>query len=94
MAAIGCWHKSRAARFTVQPASFAAVWSRRNVSSREVAQRTGTVVGCHLQRHGLAMQGNVIAKIAGLRRLMPCGCESSPDTPDQVRIVENWKEGV
>ena len=54
--------------------------------------RTGTVVGCYLQRHGLATEQNVIAKISELRRLMPGGSEASPHTPEQIRVVENWKE--
>jgi len=56
--------------------------------------RTGTVVGCYLKRHGLARQQDVVAKIAELRRLMPIGHESSPHTHEQVRMVENWMEGV
>jgi len=56
--------------------------------------RTGTVVGAYLKRHGLAKQGDVVAKLAQLRRLMPCGRESSPQTPEQIRVVENWKEGA
>ena len=54
--------------------------------------RTGTVVGCHLKRHGLATQRDVIAKIAELRQRMPSGSESSPHPPEQVWMVENWKE--
>jgi len=53
--------------------------------------RTGTVVGCYLQRHGLATETDVIPRIAELRRFMPIACESSPHTPEQVRMVENWK---
>src|SRR5713101_3512118 len=33
--------------------------------------RTGTVVGCYLQRHELVTQSDVIKKIAQLRRFMP-----------------------
>jgi protein-tyrosine phosphatase len=56
--------------------------------------RTGTVVGCYLKWHGLAKRQDVLAKIADLRSLMPIGLESSPHTPEQVRIVENWQEGI
>ena len=56
--------------------------------------RTGTVIGCYLQRHGLATRGDVIEKIAGLRSLMPFGSEPSPHTPDQVRMVEHWPAGA
>jgi hypothetical protein len=52
------------------------------------------VVGCYLQRHGMATPQNVIAKIAGLRRLMPGGNETSPHTPEQVQMVEEWKAGA
>ncbi len=56
--------------------------------------RTGTVVGCYLKRRGLATDENVRAKIAELRRLMPSGHTTSPHTPEQVRMVTNWKKGV
>lgn len=55
--------------------------------------RTGTVVGCYLQRHGLATPENVIARIAELRQGMPIGAENSPHTPGQVHLVENWPKG-
>jgi protein-tyrosine phosphatase len=56
--------------------------------------RTGTVVGCYLKRHGLATEADVIMKIAELRRFMPIAEESSPHTPLQVRMAENWKHGA
>ena len=56
--------------------------------------RTGTVVGCYLRRHGLARQGEVVAQIAELRRLMPGGRETSPHTPEQVCMVEHWEDGA
>jgi len=56
--------------------------------------RTGTVVGCYLQRHGLATQSDVMKKIAHLRRFMPIANEVSPHTPHQVQMVENWAEGA
>ena len=56
--------------------------------------RTGTVVGCHLRRRGRATQGDVMAKIAELRQGMPIAREISPHAPEQVRMVENWSEGV
>jgi len=55
--------------------------------------RTGTIVGCHLRRHGRATDQDVIAKIAELRSLMPGGREVSPHTPEQVQLVQNWKTG-
>jgi hypothetical protein len=56
--------------------------------------RTGTVVGCYLKRHGLANDKDVVERIAELRRLMPSGSDSSPHTPEQVRMVKNWKKGA
>jgi protein-tyrosine phosphatase len=56
--------------------------------------RTGTVVGCHLQRHARAKKADVMAQIAELRKAMPIGMEVSPHAPEQVLMVENWKEGV
>lgn len=56
--------------------------------------RTGLVVGCHLRRHGRAAPGGVVARIAALRQWMPIGREASPHTPDQVRLVETWKDGA
>lgn len=56
--------------------------------------RTGTVVGCFLKRHGLASDQDLIAKIAELRRFMPNGRDSSPHTPEQIRMVKTWKQGA
>jgi hypothetical protein len=56
--------------------------------------RTGTVVGCFLKRHGLATSENVLDEIGKLRQSMPGGREPSPHTPEQVRMVRNWKKGV
>ena len=56
--------------------------------------RTGTVVGCHLRRHARAAPGAVVAGIAALRQGMIIGREASPHTPEQVQVVENWKEGT
>jgi protein-tyrosine phosphatase len=55
--------------------------------------RTGTVVGCHLMRHGLATAGDVIEKIAGLRSLIP-GREPSPHTPEQIERVLTWRKRI
>lgn len=56
--------------------------------------RTGTVVGCYLKRHGLADEGDVIQKLAQLRRNVPTANETSPHTKEQIRMVTNWKKGV
>ena len=54
--------------------------------------RTGTVVGCHLRRHQRATPNDVMARIAELRRAMPFASEISPHVPEQVQMVEGWKE--
>jgi protein-tyrosine phosphatase len=54
----------------------------------------GTVVGCYLKRKGIPFDQDVIAVIAELRRFMPSGRETSPHTPEQIRMVRNWKKGV
>jgi protein tyrosine/serine phosphatase len=56
--------------------------------------RTGTVVGCHLKRHGKATEENVLAKISELRSLMPGQAEISPHTPEQVELVKKWQAGA
>jgi len=56
--------------------------------------RTGTVVGCYLKRHGIAEDGDVIEKLAQLRRDVPNGKETSPHTNEQIRMVTTWKRGV
>ena len=56
--------------------------------------RTGTVVGCHLRRHQHATAEEVMGKIAELRQAMPIAVEVSPHAPEQVQMVEGWKETV
>jgi protein-tyrosine phosphatase len=53
--------------------------------------RTGTVVGCWLVRHGFD-QGDVVARIATLRRDLP-GARQSPETPGQTELVRGWRQG-
>jgi predicted protein tyrosine phosphatase len=56
--------------------------------------RTGTVVGCYMKRHGLAQDGDVIQKLAALRKDAPNGRETSPHTKEQIRMVVTWRKGV
>ena len=56
--------------------------------------RTGTVVGCYLKRHGLVQDGDVIQKLAQLRKDAPNGRETSPHTKEQIRMVVTWKKGI
>jgi len=96
------------ARVPIQDRGIPSVWALRcilDVIDRSIADenpvfihcwagrgRTGTVVGCYLKRHELATEQNVIETIAELRRLMPAGRDSSPHTPEQVRMVKNLEE--
>lgn len=53
--------------------------------------RTGTVVGCHLVRHGLSGE-EALALIARLRRVTPGGRRRSPETEAQRELVLSWAE--
>ena len=55
--------------------------------------RTGTVVGCYLKRHGLATDDGVLDCIAALRSSMDEDWPS-PQTPEQVRMIQTWRETV
>ena len=55
--------------------------------------RTGTVVGCYLARHGIAVGGAALAKIRELRRNHPEARITSPETEEQRQFVIQWKEG-
>lgn len=53
--------------------------------------RTGTVVGCHLVRHGLTGP-QALGLIARLRRPIPGGLRRSPETDAQRALVLAWAE--
>jgi hypothetical protein len=53
--------------------------------------RTGTVVGCHLVRHGLTGP-EALGLIARLRRPLPNGGRASPETAAQRNLVLSWAE--
>jgi len=55
--------------------------------------RTGLVAGCWLARHGLASGSKVLSLLRSLRSGMPDGFKSSPETPEQTRIVLAWEMG-
>jgi hypothetical protein len=55
--------------------------------------RTGTVVGCYLQRHGHAAAQDVLKMIHDLRRSTPDGHVTSPETHEQRQMVRSWKKG-
>lgn len=54
--------------------------------------RTGTVVGCHLVRHGMSGE-EALEEIVRLRQEMPAGWVTSPETPAQRDMVRTWSEG-
>lgn len=56
--------------------------------------RTGTIIGCYLKRHGLALDQDVIQKLAELRKQVSNRKDSSPHTKEQVRMVTTWKRGA
>jgi ADP-ribosyl-[dinitrogen reductase] hydrolase len=51
--------------------------------------RTGTVVGCHLARHGTPGEA-ALAQIAEWRRGTPDGDRESPQTREQWSMVQRW----
>lgn len=51
--------------------------------------RTGTVVGCHLVRHGMSGAAALEA-IQHLRALLPKGARPSPETAAQREMVRTW----
>lgn len=53
--------------------------------------RTGTVVGCHLVRHGLT-GAEALALITRLRRQTPDARRPSPETEAQQALVLEWAE--
>jgi len=53
--------------------------------------RTGTVVGCWLARHGIAVADAAVARIQELRKYEETADLSSPQTCDQLDMVKRWK---
>jgi protein-tyrosine phosphatase len=54
--------------------------------------RTGTVVGCHLVRHGME-PSEALARIARLRRRVPDRHVPSPEAAEQIAMVRRWRPG-
>jgi protein-tyrosine phosphatase len=54
--------------------------------------RTGTIVGCWLQRHALT-EGDAIRRIAELRAGVPDAWMASPQTDEQRALVRGWRRG-
>ena len=55
--------------------------------------RTGTVVGCHLARHGLAVGDEALAMVRYLRRTDGKANAESPETAEQKEFVRRWHVG-
>ena len=54
--------------------------------------RTGTVVGCYLAQHGLAVGEDALQRIAYLRRKEATAEMESPETEAQRGMVRKWQE--
>lgn len=55
--------------------------------------RTGTVVGCYMTRHGLAVGDEALAMVRYLRRTDAKAHTESPETPEQKQFVRGWRVG-
>lgn len=55
--------------------------------------RTGTVVGCYLARHGIAVGKDALETIKHLRLPDARSHEPSPETREQCDMVVSWKVG-
>jgi hypothetical protein len=55
--------------------------------------RTGTVVGCYLARHGLAVGNEALAMVRYLRRTDAKSHTESPETDVQKEFVRRWSVG-
>jgi predicted protein tyrosine phosphatase len=53
--------------------------------------RTGTVVGCYLVRHGTPPE-DAIEAIGRLRTSAGCGNRRSPESEEQRRLIESWRD--
>jgi hypothetical protein len=54
--------------------------------------RTGTVVGCYLARHGIALGDEALHSIDLLRGYNPGSDLPSPQTREQCSFVRSWEE--
>jgi protein-tyrosine phosphatase len=55
--------------------------------------RTGTVVGCYLARHGIALGEEALDQIRHMRREEETADKPSPETDSQCNMVREWKQG-
>jgi protein-tyrosine phosphatase len=54
--------------------------------------RTGTVIACHLVRHGLEPDA-ALARVGELLAQTPNAGRASPETEQQVALVHSWRPG-
>ena len=54
--------------------------------------RTGTVVGCYLDRHGYAVDQQLIQHIQVLRKYTINHHRMSPETNQQIDLILSWVE--
>ncbi len=55
--------------------------------------RTGTVVGCYLARHGIAVREAALDLLSELRKDDPIAHLPSPETEIQAEFVRSWPRG-
>ncbi len=55
--------------------------------------RTGTVIGCWLKRHGVK-QGDIYMNLAKWRADTLFGKVSSPQSPEQFMMINEWQNGL
>ena len=55
--------------------------------------RTGTVVGCYLARHGMAVGEAALGMLGELRQNDPIAHLPSPETKVQAEFVRSWPRG-
>lgn len=55
--------------------------------------RTGSVVGCYLARHGMAVGNEALAMVKYLRRTDGKAHTESPETAEQKEFVRRWGTG-
>jgi protein-tyrosine phosphatase len=54
--------------------------------------RTGTVVGCYLVRHGMNNE-EVLGEIQHMRKDVPTAWVRSPESDEQVKLIQSWRKG-
>ena len=55
--------------------------------------RTGTVVGCYIARHDIALGEDALERIVDLRQNGPIASQVFPENDSQCSMVRDWREG-